>query len=482
MDKDGKTTIVDHITQRPISEIDTASDDVSEKLITLECRHTFTVETLDEHCGMSEYYGIDPMTGRYLSMKTPPVQYQAPPVCPVCRGPITSPRYGRITKRANLDVLEQNFANHMSKRLGSYGPAIRAINIGLEASETVAKAIMRWGGFASEEDFVQICEKRKVSFGKPEEPLPVEMLKGLKLVHGFSTSEAEQWVRITKEINRVYEAIAGIASLRSAHVKAYEATVTTLFKLEMEAIARDPLKTNEKTQREAAFAATNAKIGQPPHKADRKYHIEAFILTIELRLVLALIASSRISELPLSKGSDHLRHRQVWTTFVGFLYDSCIKDCAKAVALARSFSASRQEARVSMVNLRCTLEKDRFDALEHCRKIQISIESDAREHLGEAVSQQEAEARQALLQTKAKYFKNRPLNSREQMKEENAWFRENCVVTAERVFVAYEGLREQVLDKGAFYQPMSSGEKRDMVNSTKVFGMDRGHANCLLDH
>jgi hypothetical protein len=66
MSDDDKTAIVDFIMQRAISDIDTTSDDVSEKLITLECGHIFTVETLDGHCSMSEYYEIDPMTGGYI--------------------------------------------------------------------------------------------------------------------------------------------------------------------------------------------------------------------------------------------------------------------------------------------------------------------------------------------------------------------------------------------------------------------------------
>jgi hypothetical protein len=101
-----------------------------------------------------------------------------------------------------------------------------------------------------------------------------------------------------KEVNRVYDAIVDVASARSAHMKAYEAAMATLFKLEMEAIALDPSQVDGKTQHEAAFAAVNAKIGQPPHKADRKYHIEAFLLSIELRLMLAQIASARVAELP----------------------------------------------------------------------------------------------------------------------------------------------------------------------------------------
>lgn len=480
MSEDAKTTVVDLIMQRTISEIDTTSDDVSEKLIALQCGHIFTVETLDGHCGMSEYYEIDPMTGCYLSMKAPPIKYQTPPACPTCRGPITSPRYGRVTKRANLDILEQNVASLMSKRLEKHGPALEAITSHLEESETEAKTIVKGDDFASEDDFARICEKRKDSFGKPEEPLPVNMLKGLKPHHGFSKKEADAWKKIAKNINQVYEAIADVASARSAHVKAYEAAMTTLFKLEMEAVALDPSKIDGKTQHETAFAAVNAKIGQPPHRADRKYHIEAFLLSIELRLMLAQIASARVSELPLTSNEpDVHRHRQVWATFVGFLYDSCIKDCGKAICLARSCSSLRQEARINMVDLRCTFEKDRFDALEERRKIQISDgnwdrQTRLRANLGTLVAQQRAAAQEKLFHFKTRYFQHRPINSREEMNEEQVWFKENCTSRAGTVYSAYVDLREEVLKAEVLYQSVSLQEKRDIIKAFG-FGMESSH-------
>ena len=489
MGDDEKTAIVDFIMQRPISDIDTTSDDVSEKLIALECGHIFTVETLDGHCSMSEYYEIDPMTGRYITMKAPPVKFQTPPACPTCRGPITSPRYGRVTKRANLDILEQNVANNMSKRLENYVPSMEVITAGLEEMEIAAKAIASGDDFASEDDFTRICEERKGLFGAPEEPLPAVMLKELKGRHGFSKKEADRWKKITKEINRVYDGIVDVASARSAHVKAYEAAMTTLFKLEMEVIARDPSKAGGKTQHEAAFDAVNAKIGQPPHKADRKYHIEAFLLSIELRLMLAQIGSARVAELPLTSNEpDHHRHRQIWTTFVGFLYESCIEDCAKAISLATSCSALRQEARISMVNLRCNFEKFQFDALGQRRKIQISdksgeVQQRMRASLGTLVSHQRTVAQEALLQIRTRYLQNRPVNSRKEMDEEVLWFRENCSTRAEKVFDAYKDLLEQVLKTDVFYQSVSTREKQDIFKAFN-FGTQRAyniHLSPLTD-
>ena len=480
MNDDAKTAIVDLIMQRAISGINTTSDDVSEKLITLECGHIFTVETLDGHCSMSEYYEIDPMTGRYVTPKAPPVKYQTPPVCPTCRGPITSPRYGRVTKRASLDILEQNVASNMSKRLEKYGLSAETVTASLEEIETAAHGIPLGDDFASEVTFAQVRCRQKESFGMPNEPLPINMLRELEARHGFSRKEAEAWRKITEEINQIYDAVAGVASTRSAHAKAYEAAMTTLFRLEMEAVTLDPSKTDGITPHEVAFAAVNAKIGQPPYRADRKYHIEAFLLSVELRLMLTQVASARVAGLPLT--SDHpdwRRHREIWITFVGFLYDSCIEDCAKAVTLARSCSALRQETRIHVVALRCGFEKLRFHAIENRRRIQTSdLSWDAqlrmRENLGTFVSQHRATAQEAFMRARTRYLHNRPVSSQEEVDEEVLWFRDNCTYRAGKIFAAYKDLQECILRAEVFYQPVSLREKQDIVRALG-FGTQRVH-------
>jgi hypothetical protein len=359
----------------------------------------------------------------------------------------------------------------MSGRLERYRPSLEAITVRFEGWKDAARVILDGDDFASEGDFASVCEKRKDSFGKPEEPLPVKMCRDLKALHGFSKKEEERWIKITKEINRVYGEIAGVTATRSAHVKAYEAAVTTLLELEMKAIVQDTSKGSGKTRHEIAFAAASAKIGQPPHTTDRKYHIEAFLLTIELRLMLAQIASARISDLPLtSTEHNHPLHRQIRITFVRFLYDSCIKDCEKATSLARSCKALRQEVRVTVVKIRCTFEKVQFDTLEDRRQMSISgksLEEQARmrENLGEFILGQRAEARKVLSQTRTKYFQDRPVSSREEVNEEQLWFGENCAFRAERAFEAYEDLRKQVLKTDELYQPISPRGEEDIFGA-----------------
>lgn len=88
-----------------MEEIDPHGESVEDILITLNCGHSFTVETLDGHCELEKYYKKD--DAGWIQLSVPPVGLQKPPTCPLCRGPIKSNRYGRVFKRADLDMSEQ---------------------------------------------------------------------------------------------------------------------------------------------------------------------------------------------------------------------------------------------------------------------------------------------------------------------------------------------------------------------------------------
>ncbi len=159
--------------QRRLDEIDLSSDDVAERLIKLACGHIYTVETLDGHCNMSDYYEQDPM-GVFTATKAPPVNFQNPPSCPTCRGPITALRYGRVTKRANLDILEQNVASTMSSALENVGPEIESFAGKLDTVKGEAKSIAFSPPDEAANDINLLSANRRTRFGQESEPLPHE--------------------------------------------------------------------------------------------------------------------------------------------------------------------------------------------------------------------------------------------------------------------------------------------------------------------
>lgn len=70
------------------------------------CGHIFTIDSLDGTMGMQEYYEVDPLTGKYIGLKTSaePFSIEESKPCPECRSSLRSlARYGRIVRRALLD-------------------------------------------------------------------------------------------------------------------------------------------------------------------------------------------------------------------------------------------------------------------------------------------------------------------------------------------------------------------------------------------
>ena len=227
--------------QRHLDEIDLGSNDISERLIRLQCGHIFTVETLDGQCKMPDYYESDAM-GVFTATKAPPVNFQTPPSCPTCRGPITALRYGRVTKRANLDILEQNVASTMSSALANVSPEIEQFSARLDTAKTEAKAIAFSPPSKAADDFDALSALRRTHFGLEFEPLPPGNIvqASMTKIHGFSGDEARAWNKVVRDLLQLYKTVAGVARTRGPHVHAYGAALATLYRLELSAIASDP--------------------------------------------------------------------------------------------------------------------------------------------------------------------------------------------------------------------------------------------------
>ncbi|KAI0667327.1 hypothetical protein C8Q78DRAFT_404096 [Trametes maxima] len=476
--EDRKADIVDFIMQRRLDEIDLESADVGDRLVTLACGHIFTVETLDGHCGMHDYYEVDPM-GRYVSTKAPPVKYQSPPTCPTCRGPINALRYGRVTKRATLDILEQNVASTMSNDLDACRPAVEEFTAVLPVSQDFAKKLAV--ALPSEDQEVLAQETPTDS---QNGPLPASAWDQLAMQkrHGLVLEEARAWNQIVKGILSTYRRVVRIANTRGAHVKAYESALATLFRLEMQAIANDPSRATN-TPEPDAFVIVDSKIGQPRPKADIRFQIEAYFLSVELRLLVAQVAQSRIEALPVTSNDlAALRHRGRWTAFVGFLYASCVVDAAKARDLATHSSATRQAARAWVLAIRFEFEAFRWRMT--CRREELLgaglFDQKDRDELSAQVKEHKRSMMDSLRLLQQDYTRKRPSKTMEDMKTERRWLEDNCCRKVEAWRNECDAL-EDFLSRGGFYQPLSLQEREDIVKS---FGFShRGHFyNCENGH
>jgi hypothetical protein len=456
--------------QRRLDEIDLGSDDISERLLRLGCGHIFTVETLDGQCKMPDYYEQDAM-GVFTAPKAPPVNFQTPPSCPTCRGPITALRYGRVTKRANLDILEQNVASTMSSALENVGPELEKFSAKLDTAKTEAKAIAFSPPDEAAEDFDALSADRSTRFGLESEPLPPDEISqpNMKAVHGFSGDEGRDWNKVVRDLLKLYRKVAYVARTRGPHVQAYGAALATLYRLELSEIASDPARATDEPE-PVAMMEVNKKIGQPPHKADTRFQVEAFFLSLEVRYMLAEIAQSRIEGLKVSSSSEAivLRHERLWRSFVSFIYESCIRDAEKALKIAEKSSASRLAAHAVVNILRGKLELFRFEILAERKLLarQGHLNDKSRAELSAKALQEASSASDQMKILQTTYVRSRPASNIAGLKSERAWFAENCQKKGDKFVKEYDALATHLRTERG-YEPLSLKEREDIV---KAFG------------
>ena len=467
--------------QRKLAEIDLSAEDIAERLIELACGHIFTVETLDGHCNMSEYYEVDPM-GVFLDTKAPPVNYQTPPSCPTCRGPITALRYGRVTKRANLDILEQNVASKMSSELEDISRAVEKISATLESAKVDAKKIPFSPSESKTEDLFHLDESRNNQFGREYEPLPADAIRqgAMTTIHGLSREESRTWNKVVCELVELYGKVAGVARTNGPHVQAYGAALATLYRLELNAIASDPERACDKPE-PLAIEEVNKKIGQPPHKADTRFQVEGFFLSIELRYTLAEIGLSRIEGLnTTSREEDTAVHTRLWRSYVSFIYESCVRDAEKALTVAQKSTASRLAARAGLYILRGNLELFRFEILNERSSMALDgVLDGARKKTLSSRAKQKADATVFQLRALGEaYIRSRPAANMEDLKAERTWFAQNCRERGDKYVEEYNKLATHLLTESG-YAPLSLQEQADIV---KAFGFCKSLSCFDGDH
>ncbi|KAI9445928.1 hypothetical protein H4582DRAFT_1843136 [Lactarius indigo] len=478
-----KVDIVDFMMQRRLDEIDLSSDDISERLIKLECGHIFTVETLDSHCQMSEYYESDAM-GAFTATKAPPVNFQTPPSCPACRGPITALRYGRVTKRAILDILEQNVASTMSSTIEEIGAEIGEYSKTIDSAKGEAKSIGIKPLSKSAKDFDNLSARRRTRFGPESEPLPHTefSVASMKKVHGFSGGEGRAWNKVVRGLLELYRKVVDVARTRGPHVQAYGAALATLYHLELSAIISDPEQVSDAPEL-VAMMEVNKKIGQPPHKADTRFQVEAFFLSLELRYMLAEIAQTRIEGLSVASSDEvALRHERLWRSFVSFIYESCICDAEKALKIAEKSLASRLAAHAGVNILRGKLELFRFEILAESTLLsrQGLFDNDRRnEFIAKAQSGLSNTSRE-ITRIEMAYIRSRPVANMVELRSEREWFTLNCREKGDKFMKEYDALVTHFRTERG-YEPLPLKEREDIVKSFGFSDMSHFY-NCENGH
>ncbi|OBZ70961.1 hypothetical protein A0H81_09027 [Grifola frondosa] len=359
-----KTASSKYVPSRTLADIDPDSDALDEIIITLpNCRHVFTVETLDGHCEMTEYYKCDSSDGKWLGLEAPPVGFKNPPACPTCRSAITSPRYGRIFKRADLDILENNVAFYMSQSLKTVYDKIDLVSKADLENRLAADAInLSVAALKSSVKELKAKQKSKNAILNATRVSPVAVqdldLSNQRL-HGLPASEAKAFKRVLNRLLAAYSDTVVIARTRSAHSHAWEASFAYLYQKEMDDAASDPARA-PRNPHEHAMRMARLKVGQPQPRADKRFLVEAFWTTITIRLTLADFAGKWLEALA-KRAKYPPENRRMWATSVSTsrwtrqngntgegrnnLADSAKSKSAEASKYAAGVIAAHQQAR-----------------------------------------------------------------------------------------------------------------------------------------
>ncbi|KAI0769450.1 P-loop containing nucleoside triphosphate hydrolase protein [Trametes elegans] len=459
-----RQNVVDVIMQRTLAELDTDSESLDELTITLPaCKHVFTVETLDGHCEMGEYYRREGSDGRWVGLEAPPPGFKQPPACPTCRAAITAPRYGRVFKRADLDILERNVASHMSQSLNGVrqkvdsfakpGAHVNIRNIASNIKSTPAnvsnKALKTQQGAQA-----RVLNAARLA------PVPLEAIDPLNTaLHSFSPEEAKAWKKELMPLFTTYRDTVSVAQTRSAHSHAWEASFSYLYQKEMDDVASNPLAAPRNPQ-EFAMRAARMKVGQPPPRADQRFLVEAFWASLSIRLTLAELAGIWLDAVAERPTRYHSANKRIWAIYIPFLFRSCASDAQLTLEITRRSESHRQEASTVLLIMRIELEQFRFN-------IKMTRESgrmspDTKEKLADSAI---AKLREA--SARVQDVRRRNAGGAE-------WLPAEFVRPASAIVEEWKSL-EQSLRRDTFYQPVSLEELTQVVQAFRSEFTHTGH-------
>lgn len=339
--------------QRSLSDVDIGGRGLDSMLITLECGHVFTVEMLDGLCELASYY--KKVGKRWLQLATPPQGLQKHPLCPLCRGPIKSKRYGRMLKRADLDLSEQNVANKCRSALRHVTDQVSAFNDGDPAVKSVERELRYLPRDAfTMLDGVSASSTASVDF----EVIPNgELVPVLSARFGFQIKDRHQlpealavaWNNAVGGILQAYDQACAVASTNSAHARAWEAAVATLhhrYTVEPPLLEESSLSF---TFYDAVLKRAKKDCGaSSTPKADQRFRVEACWTTIRIRFLL-IHAAQRIS--------DHLRRKDLnvfkvytrWEDFITYMLSSIRRDAALTLEIAEKSRSYRQVVKTAIL-------------------------------------------------------------------------------------------------------------------------------------
>lgn len=346
-----------------LADIDPSSTDLDNTTITLQCRHTFTVETLDGVCELSKAYERDAVTNVWKRPLLSSETLVKTPCCPTCRTPITARRYGRLTKRGNLDLLERNVATRMAREHGRLQAMFQVIDRAALERSIIEKVAARPDLTISPKS-LEVVRKRRDRFiadPNPSSVLPAGLMgRQMQYISGLPKTEWAHWTTTLRPLLEIYQKVCDLSSQRTAHSAAYDASLSMLYKSELELALQGPRP--PKHPETFALQVAKTKVGMAPPRADTRFQVEAIWMSVDIRALIAGLGEKYFTALAEKKDASPAQI-YAWASFVTFIHDTSAHDAKWAVNIARTTSAYRQELLSGLRVFRAIWRKMQFEAI-----------------------------------------------------------------------------------------------------------------------
>lgn len=449
-----KEKVVDWILSQPLSDLNPLSDDLCNITITLSCNHTFTVETLDGICELKQFYQQDSTTGQWIR-PTLPIQNSVKIFCcPTCRTPINARRYGRVTKRSNLDLLERNEATYMARSLHSIHNVLANLNRQPVDITTIFALDPAFVLSPTQLEKLERTKHHHLSATKVNSALSESLLwSQMDQICGLLKSDCTRWIRATKPFQVIYAQAAELSVTRTASLNAYDASLSMLYERELERSRRDPRPA--KRPEDYALMVAKIKVGMEPPRIDTRFQVESIWTTIDVRFQLGSLAGKVHSAL---SQMSHVNDQQLdaWGRFTLFIYHSCLRDASLATRIASSTNAHRQKLLSDMRAIKASWHIAQFEAMA-TQGHYDRITPEAREALTFDMQSRLDSAKKEAQHKRNEYTHHTGLDIR--------LVEEQFDLPLQECFVHWEDLITSLHQPSVFYQPVAEDEIRQVLSS-----------------
>jgi hypothetical protein len=452
--------VVDLILGETLADIPITPDSegLDTMIITLpNCKHVFTVETLDGVCGMNDWYEFDAIGGKWTGIRVPTTAERHPPACPNCRASITSPRYSRVFKAADLDILEKNVIAKMTQGLGGVQRDLDALE-GLNIGNAITQQLLQLPSITPRsakvgEAKARIKARQAIFSDKTRsEPIDPRVFTDDKLFP-FSPETSRVWKAAIRPITKLLSDISRVTKVQPAHVHAWESAFTHLYNQEIDAAAADPARA-PRNPREYAMRMAKLKLGQAQPRADRRFLIEAFWISLELRFTLLELINGVLGLISTKPEVFDQNERATWAQYGKFTIRTCVDDSSLAYQIAEESQSRRQMTSCRVFILRSALEQFRFGLTMSQKTGQFD---DQKERLFEQAVQHQQTTNRIVDETIRAHIAVKP-------DDRTSWLEDSFRKPASAIQEEWDNLKRSIRQE-PFYEPLSLAEKMSIVKA-----------------